>query len=59
VSQRPLAEAEIGDATGAGDVFAAGLLIELARDRARLRAGCELGLRMARRKLRQPPTAPW
>ena len=48
----PLPAAEIADATGAGDVFAAGLLLELARDPARIGAGCELGLRLARHGLR-------
>jgi sugar/nucleoside kinase (ribokinase family) len=47
----PLAEAEIIDATGAGDVFAAGLLLELAVDPTRLVAGCERGMRIARRRL--------
>jgi len=51
-SQTPLSADEIVDATGAGDVFAAGLLIELAKDPGRIGAGCELGMRMARHKLR-------
>jgi sugar/nucleoside kinase (ribokinase family) len=48
----PLPAAEIVDATGAGDVFAAGLLIELAAGVARIGSGCELGLLLARHKLR-------
>ncbi|MCO8277063.1 carbohydrate kinase family protein [Actinoplanes sp. TRM 88003] len=51
IAQTPLTESEIVDATGAGDVFAAGLLLELAVDPARLVAGCERGLRLARLKL--------
>ncbi|GAA2569542.1 carbohydrate kinase family protein [Winogradskya consettensis] len=48
--QIPLPDAEIVDATGAGDVFAGGLLIGLAQD-AGLGAGCRLGMRLARHKL--------
>jgi sugar/nucleoside kinase (ribokinase family) len=48
VRQRPLPEHEIRDPTGAGDVFAAGFLIGLARDL----DGVTLGLGMVRRKLR-------
>ena len=51
-SRPPLRPDEIVDATGAGDVFAAGLLIEVAKDPGRIAAGCELGLRLARHKLR-------
>jgi sugar/nucleoside kinase (ribokinase family) len=51
-AQTPLSTNEIVDATGAGDVFAAGLLIELAKDPGRIEAGCELGMRLARHKLR-------
>ena len=51
-AQTPLGADEIVDATGAGDVFAAGLLIEVARDPGRIGAGCELGMRLARHKLR-------
>ncbi|WP_250038231.1 carbohydrate kinase family protein [Paractinoplanes maris] len=51
----PLAEADIVDATGAGDVFAAGLLLELAVDPGRIAAGCERGLGLARRKLLGQP----
>jgi len=50
--QVPLPAAEIVDATGAGDVFAAGLLIELAAGEAGIGPGCELGLLLARHKLR-------
>ncbi|GIF25926.1 sugar/nucleoside kinase (ribokinase family) [Actinoplanes tereljensis] len=51
--QKPLPTAEIGDATGAGDVFAAGLLTELCRDPTRLGPGCDLGMHLAREKLRR------
>lgn len=49
--QRPLPPGRIEDATGAGDVFAGGLLTVLARDPAQVARGCRLGLAMARRKL--------
>ena len=56
-SRTPLSADEIVDATGAGDVFAAGLLIELARDPRRIGAGCELGRRLSRHKLRHVGSA--
>lgn len=39
-AHRPLPDREVEDATGAGDVFAAGLLAALVADRAPLGAGC-------------------
>lgn len=48
----PLPAAEIRDATGAGDVFAAGFLAVLARDPHRIAAAVTLGVRPARHKLR-------
>ncbi|WP_237320729.1 PfkB family carbohydrate kinase [Streptomyces sp. JJ36] len=50
--QLPLAQDEIEDATGAGDVFAAGLLTVLASDRLQVELGSLLGMRLARHKLR-------
>jgi sugar/nucleoside kinase (ribokinase family) len=50
--QRPLEPDTIEDATGAGDVFAAGLLAALASPRLQFELGAFLGLRMARHKLR-------
>ncbi|RJL32904.1 ribokinase [Bailinhaonella thermotolerans] len=50
--QSPLPAEEIEDATGAGDVFAAGLLIALACDRMQVELGSLLGMRLARHKLR-------
>lgn len=50
--QLPLAEHEVEDATGAGDVFAAGLLTVLASDHLQLELGSLLGMRLARHKLR-------
>ena len=52
LTQVPLAASQIVDATGAGDVFAAGLLIPLATDPAQVEAGCRLGMRLARHRLR-------
>lgn len=43
---------EVEDATGAGDVFAAGLLIVLTCDRLQVELGSLLGMRLARHKLR-------
>ena len=48
----PLAAHDVVDATGAGDVFAAGLLIGLARGDQPLGWGIRLGMRLARHKLR-------
>jgi hypothetical protein len=50
--QTPLASDEIEDATGAGDVFAAGLLIVLTSDELQVEAGARLGMRLASHKLR-------
>ncbi|MFJ1756159.1 PfkB family carbohydrate kinase [Kitasatospora sp. NPDC088134] len=47
-----LADDQIEDATGAGDVFAAGLLAVLAGDRLQIELGCLLGMTLARHKLR-------
>jgi sugar/nucleoside kinase (ribokinase family) len=51
-AQVPLASEEIEDATGAGDVFAAGLLTVLASDRFQIELGALLGMSLARHKLR-------
>jgi sugar/nucleoside kinase (ribokinase family) len=51
-AQVPIAEDEIEDATGAGDVFAAGLLTMLTCDRLQVELGALLGMRLARHKLR-------
>lgn len=52
VRQEPLLPGEIEDATGAGDVFAGGLLAVLARGGpGQAETGCRLGVAMARRKL--------
>lgn len=50
--QVPLPEDGIQDSTGAGDVFAAGLLAAVAGDRMQLELGAALGMRLARHKLR-------
>jgi sugar/nucleoside kinase (ribokinase family) len=50
--QIPLADSEVKDATGAGDVFAAGLLIVLTSDRLQVELGSLLGMRLTRHKLR-------
>ncbi|MCW2900188.1 MAG: ribokinase [Streptosporangiaceae bacterium] len=50
-SQIPLDEDEIEDATGAGDVFAAGLLAVVASDRLQIELGSLLGISLARHKL--------
>ena len=47
-----LADDEVEDATGAGDVFAAGLLAILAGDRLQTELGALLGMTLARHKLR-------
>jgi sugar/nucleoside kinase (ribokinase family) len=51
-SQTPLPPGEIRDATGAGDIFAAGLLAVLAGDRMQVELGSFLGMQLARHKLR-------
>ncbi|MFF3560639.1 carbohydrate kinase family protein [Streptomyces sp. NPDC002574] len=55
-AHRPLPDGEIEDATGAGDVFAAGVLAALAADRALLGAGVRLGTALAAHKLRHVGT---
>ncbi|WP_406408134.1 PfkB family carbohydrate kinase [Streptomyces halstedii] len=50
--QLVLADEEVEDATGAGDVFAAGLLAVLAGDRLQVELGSMLGMTLARHKLR-------
>jgi sugar/nucleoside kinase (ribokinase family) len=50
-SQTPLPPGEIRDATGAGDIFAAGLLAVLAGDRMQVELGSFLGMQLARHKL--------
>lgn len=56
-THRPLSSADIKDATGAGDVFAAGLLSVLAQDPHALPAAARTGLRLARHSLRHTGTA--
>ncbi|MDX3355984.1 PfkB family carbohydrate kinase [Streptomyces sp. ME01-24h] len=51
-AHRPLPDGEVEDATGAGDVFAAGLLAAVVADRALLGAGVRLGAALAGHKLR-------
>jgi sugar/nucleoside kinase (ribokinase family) len=53
---RPLPDGEVEDATGAGDVFAAGLLAALVADRSLLGAGVRLGAALAAHKLRHVGT---
>lgn len=48
----PLSADQVEDATGAGDVFAAGLLIVLASHRMQIELGALLGMALARHKLR-------
>lgn len=48
----PLSEDQVEDATGAGDVFAAGLLCVLTCDRMQIELGALLGMQLARHKLR-------
>ncbi|MYX34589.1 MULTISPECIES: PfkB family carbohydrate kinase [unclassified Streptomyces] len=55
-AHRPLPDGEVEDATGAGDVFAAGLLAALVADRALLGAGVRLGSALAGHKLRHVGT---
>ncbi|MFD3704974.1 PfkB family carbohydrate kinase [Nocardia sp. NPDC058658] len=49
--QTPLADDQIQDSTGAGDVFAAGLLTVLSADRLQVELGSLLGMALARHKL--------
>jgi sugar/nucleoside kinase (ribokinase family) len=51
--QPPLASSEIQDSTGAGDVFAAGLLAALASDHLKIELGALLGMRLTRHKLKR------
>jgi sugar/nucleoside kinase (ribokinase family) len=48
----PLSADQVEDATGAGDVFAAGLLVILASRRMQIELGALLGMQLARHKLR-------
>jgi sugar/nucleoside kinase (ribokinase family) len=50
--QSVLTSREIRDATGAGDIFAAGLLTTLTCERLQVELGCMLGMNLARHKLR-------
>ncbi len=50
----PVTQSQVEDATGAGDVFAAGLFIAATIPGLELRDGVELGLRMVRKKLATP-----
>lgn len=52
----PLPPEEIRDPTGAGDVFAAGLLAVLVTDPANLRLGARLGVTLARHSMRYAGT---
>jgi sugar/nucleoside kinase (ribokinase family) len=52
--QPAAAAADLEDATGAGDVFSAGVLAALVSDRMTIKTGAEVGLRLARRKLINP-----
>jgi sugar/nucleoside kinase (ribokinase family) len=51
VRQVPLHPDQVKDSTGAGDVFAAGVLAALASNRLHLELGSVLGMRLARHKL--------
>lgn len=51
-AQTPLPADAVEDATGAGDVFAAGLLAVIASDRLQVELGALLGMALARHKLR-------
>lgn len=48
--RHPLREAELEDATGAGDVFAAAVLSSLTSARLKIEVGARLGMRLARLK---------
>ncbi|MFY1671983.1 PfkB family carbohydrate kinase [Plantactinospora sp. WMMB334] len=50
--QRPVRETDLEDATGAGDVFAAGVLSALASRRLQIGLGAFVGLSLARQKAR-------
>lgn len=50
--QHTLEENDIADATGAGDVFAAGLLATVTSERLQVELGSMLGMELARHKLR-------
>jgi sugar/nucleoside kinase (ribokinase family) len=52
VPQTPLPAEEINDSTGAGDVFAAGVLAALTSTRLHIELGSVLGMALARHKLR-------
>ncbi len=54
LARPPLPAAEIHDPTGAGDMFAAGLLAVLATDVTKHRLGCRLGIELARHAMRHP-----
>jgi sugar/nucleoside kinase (ribokinase family) len=56
ISQTPLPPEEIEDSTGAGDVFAAGILAALASNRLHIELGSVLGMALARNKLRHVGT---
>ncbi|MEQ4305638.1 PfkB family carbohydrate kinase [Plantactinospora sp. B6F1] len=56
-AQTQVAPVDIKDATGAGDVFAAGLLTVLTSDRLQVELGSLLGMRLARHKLRHVGSA--
>lgn len=56
--ERPAPEKDIEDATGAGDVFAAGVLASAASSRLRLELGACLGLSLARYKAQRSPERP-
>lgn len=51
---RKLPEAELEDATGAGDVFAAAVLASLTSRRLQVELGALVGLSLARHKMRRP-----
>jgi hypothetical protein len=51
--RRPVRETELEDATGAGDVFAAGVLSALASRRLQVELGAFVGLSLARHKMRR------
>jgi sugar/nucleoside kinase (ribokinase family) len=51
VSHTPLRPDQVRDSTGAGDVFAAGVLAAIASNRLQIELGSVLGMRLARHKL--------